>query len=217
MSSVLTISKDITTLAQVQQKLGLVLSKDLHFFDEWLGELPDLSEAEQVRLEQVRQNYLYQVSRGLLLEETIKLVVLSPLLELAGFCQAPSQFRAEVTVEVEALGEEDEILRGRIDALVLVERLWIVLIESKKTTFDVEVALPQALAYMGATPDRSLPLYGLVTNESSYLFVKTLGGQYGVSDVFTARSPYRNSLPEVLRVLKYLGQLIIADGSSSSV
>ena len=63
---------------------------------------------------------------------------------------------------------------GRIDGLVLLEKLWIVLIEAKKTTLDVEVALPQTLAYMAAAPDRSLPLYGMVTNGSSYLFVKTL-------------------------------------------
>ncbi|MEM6425998.1 MAG: hypothetical protein AAF728_12705 [Cyanobacteria bacterium P01_D01_bin.128] len=90
----------------------------------------------------------------MLLEETIRLVILSPLLELAGFYSTPYKFRAEVPVEIEAQGDNDEILRGRIDGLALLERLWVVVLEAKKTTFDLEVALPQTLAYMTASPNR---------------------------------------------------------------
>jgi hypothetical protein len=136
------------------------------------------------------------------------MVVLSPLLELAGFYQSHYKFRAEFPVEIQALGENDEILRGRIDTLVLQERLWIVLIESKRTTFDLELALPQALAYMAASPDSARPLYGMVTNGSSYLFIKTQDRYYAISDLFSTRSPYRNNLYEVLKILKHLGQLL---------
>ncbi|WP_260446161.1 MULTISPECIES: hypothetical protein [unclassified Nostoc] len=65
--------------------------------------------------------------------------MLSPLLELAGFYQAPYRFKTEVSVDIVAQGDNDEILRGRIDVLVLQGKLWIVLIESKKTTFDLEL------------------------------------------------------------------------------
>jgi hypothetical protein len=155
------------------------------------------------------------VEDGALLEETIKMVVLSPLLELAGFYQAPYKFRAEVSIEIE-VNDGEEILRGRIDALVLQEKLWIVLIESKKTPFDLELAVPQALAYMAAkpsseaSPSQNRPLYGLVTNGSSFLFVKTQGQSYGVSDLFSTRSRHRSGLPEVLKILKHLGRLAIA-------
>lgn len=182
----------------------MTLTRNNDFFTEWMTELPALSQAELARLEQVRQNYLYQISDGVLLEETVKMVVLSPLLELAGFYQAPYKFKTEVSVEVEAIGDNDEILRGRIDALVLQAKLWIVLIESKKTIFDLEVAIPQALAYMAANPEPNQVLYGMVTNGSSSLFVKTSGKQYGISDIFTTRSQYRNNLNEVLRILKRL-------------
>ena len=205
----LAISDDITTLQQVEQKLGLTLTEDSQFFTEWMEELPALTELEQSRLEQVRRNYLYQVSDGILLEETIKMVVLSPLLELAGFYQAPYKFRAEVSVQIAALGDQDEILRGRIDALVLQDKLWIVLIESKKTTLDLELAIPQALGYMGACPESVQPLYGMVTNGSSYLFLKTLRKQYSVSDLFSTRSLYRSNLFEVLKILKRFGYLIV--------
>ncbi len=209
MTRSLAIGENITTFRQVQEKLGLTLSEDSQFFTEWMAELPALSDTEQARLEQVRRNYLYQVSDGILLEETIKMVVLSPLLELAGFYQAPYKFRTEVPVEIEAEGDNGEILRGRIDALVLQDKLWIVLIESKKTTFDLELAIPQTLAYMAAHPEPEQPLYGMVTNGSSYLFVKTLSKQYGISDLFATRSQYRNNLYEVLRILKHLGRLIL--------
>jgi hypothetical protein len=209
MTRSLAIGEDITTFRQVQEKLGLTLSDDSQFFTEWMAELPALSEAEQARLDQVRRNYLYQISDGILLEETIKMVVLSPLLELAGFYQPPYKFRTEFSVEIEAEGDNEEILRGRIDALVLQGKLWIVLIESKKTTFDLELVIPQTLAYMAAHPEPEQPLYGMVMNGSSYLFIKTLGKQYGISDLFATRSQYRNNLYEVLRILKHLGRLIV--------
>ncbi|MGC1216822.1 MAG: type I restriction endonuclease subunit R [Phormidesmis sp.] len=208
MSQISAISESITTFGQVEQKLGLSLSDEPDFFLEWNATLPDLTAAERSRLDAVRKNYLYQISDGALLEETIKLVILSPLLELAGFYSTPYRFRAEVPVEMEALGDNDEILRGRIDGLALLEQLWIVVIESKKTTFDLEMALPQTLAYMAASPKPELPLYGMVANGSSYLFVKTLGDRYGVSDLFGTRSQSRNNLYEVLKILKHLGSLL---------
>ncbi|MFP4124526.1 hypothetical protein [Coleofasciculus sp.] len=40
------------------------------------------------------------------------------------------------------------------------------------------------------------------------MFIKTLGKQYGISDLFATRSHYLNNLYEVLRILKHLGRLI---------
>ena len=95
MTTNIAIAENITTLRQVEEKLGLKLSNERQFFTEWMDDLPPLSEAEETRLEQVRQNYLYQIGDGSLLEETIKMVVLSPLLELAGFYQSPYRFKAQ--------------------------------------------------------------------------------------------------------------------------
>jgi hypothetical protein len=94
MAQILAISESITTFRQVEQKLGLSLSDDPDFFLEWSRDLPRLTAVERSRLDEVRKNYLYQISDGALLEETIKLVILSPLLELAGFYAAPYKFRA---------------------------------------------------------------------------------------------------------------------------
>jgi hypothetical protein len=208
-ATILTITETIKTLGQIEEKLGIRLSDDRTFFLEWLNLPATLSNSDRDRLDRIRQNYLYQSTDGILLEETIKLVLLSPLLELAGFYQSPYKFRAEVSAEVEAIGDTDEILRGRIDALVLQNRLWIVLIESKKATFDLELALPQTLAYMAANPQPERPLFGMITNGSSYLFVKLLDRQYGTSDLFATRSQHRNNLYEVLEILRHFGSLAI--------
>ncbi len=213
MTKNLAIAEEMTTFRQVQEKLGLTLAENNQFFTEWMTTKLPLNELEIARLEQVRSNYLYQISDGILLEETVKMVVLSPLLELAGFDQSPNRFKTEVSVEISALGDNDEILRGRIDALVLQGRLWIILIESKKTTFDLEIAIPQTLAYMAANLDSETAFYSMVTNGSSHLFVKTLGNQYGISDIFSTRSQYRSNLYEVLKIIKYLGDLITSSAS----
>jgi hypothetical protein len=169
MAQVIAIAEGMSTFRQVEEKLGLRLAEDPQFFLEWTEVAIALTDLEQARLEQVRRNYLYQLSNGILLEETIKMVVLSPLLELAGFYQSPYKFRAEVPVEIQALGEQDEILRGRIDALVLQEQLWITLIESKRATFDLELALPQALTYMAAAPNLTHPVYGMILSTGQKL------------------------------------------------
>jgi hypothetical protein len=216
MTTLLAITDDIKTLGQVETKLGITLSEDADFFTEWLAAKGELAETDRHRLDQVRRNYLYQSSDGTLLEETIKMVILSPLLELAGFYQAPYKFRAEVSVEVTALGDHDEILRGRIEALVLQEQLWVILIEAQKTIFDLELALPQTLTYMAANPRPGQPLCGLITNGSSYQFIKLGDHQYSVSDSFSTRwsttdrrsSAPRNNLYNVLQILRHLGQTL---------
>ena len=54
MTTNIAIAENITTLRQVEEKLGLKLSDERQFFTEWMADLPQLSEAEEIRLEQVR-------------------------------------------------------------------------------------------------------------------------------------------------------------------
>ena len=56
-----------------------------------------------------------------------------------------------------ATEDEGEVIRGRIDVLVLRDRLWILALEAKRSDFDVTVGMGQALAYLLANPDRELP------------------------------------------------------------
>jgi hypothetical protein len=68
---------------------------------------------------------------------------------------------------------------------------------------------------MAANPQPERPLFRMIVNGSSYLFVKLLGDslrdgkaeRYGTSDLFATRSQHRNNLYEVLVILRHLGQL----------
>jgi hypothetical protein len=211
MTETVTIERTLKTFSQLQTQFNLQRTIDDQFFREWLNLDNSLTGSEQQILDEIQQKYFYQLSDGQLGEETIKLIVLSPLLDLAGFFEPPFRFTTEPTVQITA--ERDEIIyRGRIDALVLLERLWVVVIESKETSFSLEIALPQTLAYMLAHPNRQRPVFGMVTNGGNFIFVKLQHQefpQYELSSVFSLL-PRRNQLYEVLQILKRLGQMAIA-------
>ncbi|MEH2171856.1 hypothetical protein [Nostoc sp.] len=119
------------------------------------------------------------------------------------------RIKAESSVEL-ILDDDEEILRGQIDVLVLQDRLWVIVLESKKTTLLVWSAVPQTLAYMMANPNPCKPLFGMVMNGDDILFVKvtqTNTPQYDLSRVFAPFASARE-LYAVLQILKRIGQLI---------
>ena len=207
MADTIAIERNLKTLGQLQTEFGLKRAETEDFFREWQTELPEISAIAQALLDEIKQQYFYQLSQGQLGEETIKLIVLSPLLKAAGFYDPP--FRAETTVEFSVVGE-DKTYRGRVDALVLQEQFWVVVIESKETSFSLELALPQALAYMLASPNLEKPVYGMVTNGGNFIFLKLQSSEastrcYELSDIFSLL-PRRNQLYEVLAILKKFGE-----------
>ncbi len=64
----------------------------------------------------------------------------------------------------------EEILRGRIDFLVVSKNLWIAVLESKGTEINLDMAIPQTLAYMMANPDVEKPVFAMVTNGGEFFF-----------------------------------------------
>ncbi|BDI15382.1 hypothetical protein ANSO36C_11840 [Nostoc cf. commune SO-36] len=116
----------------------------------------------------VRRRYLYHRAGGDLLKGTVILLLVSPILALSGFYDPPFKIKAESSVEL-TLDDGEEILRGRIDVLVLQDQLWVMVLESKKTTLSVWSAVPQALAYMMANPNPSKAVFGMVTNGDDLL------------------------------------------------
>ena len=87
-----TIQAQDISLEELQENFGLQLTTDSQFFREWQDNLPSLTDEEKRCLERVSSNYFNLVNRRPLLEEGVKMVVLSPLLDLAGFFQAPLLF-----------------------------------------------------------------------------------------------------------------------------
>ncbi|KKD36951.1 type I restriction endonuclease [Limnoraphis robusta] len=204
MTQIQTITEVFTCLAEVETRLNLRQNKDLLFFPEWYDQLPSLTPAEENSLDRVQNSYLYNSSEGSLTEATVNLIVISPLLYLAGFCDPPFKIQAEKTVEVTA-ADNNNIYRGRIDVLVLKNQFWLGIIESKQTRFSFSVALPQILAYMMGNPNSEQPIFGLVTNGDHFLFLKLIkqpDAEYSLSTDFSIYGLPENELYQVLKVMK---------------
>ncbi|MBV9389073.1 MAG: restriction endonuclease subunit R [Chroococcidiopsidaceae cyanobacterium CP_BM_ER_R8_30] len=195
-------------LHDLKAKFGLQRVEDELFFPEWLNDLPELTDSEQQALARVKRNYLYLLEYPVM-ESIVKMVVLSPLLDLAGFYEPPFRVDGEVNVRVSA-ADEGEVIQGSIDVLVIQEVLWVTVIEAKNSEFSLTKAISQALAYMLASPKRDRPLFGVVLNGSEFLFIKLVFGdvpKYGLSDVFSLLNR-GNDLYPVLQILKRFITLI---------
>jgi hypothetical protein len=204
------ITDTIKSLSDLQVRCNLRQADDDRFFSEWVEDLPNLNERERAGIERLKQRYDYHRFDGLLLEGTINLVVVSPLLELAGFLDPPFRLRSPYGISLE-LDDPEETIRGFIDVLVVQERLWILVVESKRTSIPVPAALPQLLAYMLANPQRERSTFGIATNGDEFVFLKLSQGeapQYDMSRTFSL-FPRRHELSEVLRILKRLGQAVL--------
>jgi len=216
MTKVIAATDACKILAAVETRFALSRSDDSSFFSEWRGTLPELSVLEQDRLHLIWQRLHYHRADGDLLEGSVMLRVASPLLELAGFYDPPFKLKAEATVEI-AVDDGEKILRGRIDALILQQNLWVLVLEAKKTTISTRSALPQALAYMLANTQLAQPTFGMMTNGDDVLFVK-LGSkpnpQYGLSRGFSLYT-LLEELQSALQILKQIGATI-HDSSQSA-
>lgn len=199
-------TKAITNLNEAHAKFNLSQTADNNFFTEWFEDLPILTDNEKESLKQLTNRYLYYTADGAITKSTVNVIILSPLLELMGLCDPPFKIRSEqlVKVEIENADEEETLLEGFIDTLVVQNRLWVVLIESKRYGFSVMQALPQTLAYMMANPNPEIPVFAMISNGEDYVFVKLLqqARQYALSNKFTLSNPQKNELYEVIQVLK---------------
>jgi hypothetical protein len=210
MVSTQAITDKIKSFSDLEKRCNLRQASDDQFFREWVEDLPELREQEQLGVARIKRRYDYHRVDGLLLEGTVNLIVISPLLEVAGFLDPPFRVRSPYGIFLE-LEDPDEPVRGFIDALVVQEQLWILLVESKRTSVPVPAALPQLLAYMLATPQSDKPAFGMATNGDEFVFLKLVNGeapQYDVSRTFSL-FPRRHELGEVLRIMKRLGQVIL--------
>ena len=203
-----TIAAQDITINDLKTKFNLQHTDERLFFREWQDNLPEVSESEKQLLERIKTNFLNLIEYPPMLENAVKMVVLSPLLDLTGFYQRPLRISTERQVEIIS-EDEGTIVKGKIDVLVLQEQLWILVIEAKKAQFSLEPGIPQALAYMLDNPHPEKTIFGLVTNGSNFIFIKLIKQErslYALSDEFTLRRA--NDLYIVLSILKQLGKLV---------
>lgn len=205
------ITKAITNLNEAHDKLNLSQTADLQFFTEWFEDLPEITDSEKELLNRLKNQYLYYAADGEISENTINRIMVSPLLELIGLFDVPFKIRGEKYVKVE-IDNGDTVLEGFIDAVVVQNRLWVVVIEEKRFNVNVLQALPQTLAYMMANPNPEIPLFGVMTTGDDYIFIKLNQQvrQYALSDKFTAISrDENNNLYRVVRVMKRITDLLV--------
>jgi hypothetical protein len=202
-----TIAARSVKLHDLKSKFGLERVEDDSFFSEWLENLPELSEVDRQSLDHTKRNYLYLLEYPVM-GSIVKMVVLSPLLDLAGFYAPPFRVDGEISVKVSAI-DEGEVVQGSIDVLVIQEQIWVTVIEAKNSEFSLTKALPQALAYMLAQPKAEKPTFGMILNGSEFLFIKMAGNspRYALSNTFSLLNR-GNDLYSVLQILRRLGGAI---------
>ncbi len=122
------------SLYELEEKFGLQLVKNTDFFPEWTNDLLSLNDAENSSLERVKSNYLNLTQRRPMSEEAVKMVVLSTLLDLAGFYQPPFEIETEKSTDICA-EDESILVKGNIDILVILKRLWVLVYRIKKHYF----------------------------------------------------------------------------------
>jgi hypothetical protein len=197
------------TLHDVEEKFNLQQVDDEQFFQEWQGDLPSVTDAEKEWLDRVKANFLY-LAKYPMHEEIVKMVVLSPLLSLAGFYSYPFRPVAEKQVEI-VVEDKEEIVRGKIDVLVLHQQLWVTTIEAKRKRFNVLEALPQTLFYIMGSPNTDKPTFGFLTNGTEFLFLKLIKQNTphsALSSQLFSLINRGNDLYSVVGVLKRLGDLV---------
>jgi hypothetical protein len=196
------------TLRDLINHFELQFVEDKQFFREWQENLGAISDQEQELLDKIKTGYFNLLNYPPFLETSVRMTVLDPLLFIGNFYLSPFHIKAEESVEI-ITNDQDLIIKGRLDTLILKDQLWVMIIESKRVIYSVEAGLAQLLAYLMANPHQKRPNYGMLTNGSEFLFVKLLWeGKplYGTSRLFSMRNP--GDLYEVLKILKHLCKLI---------
>lgn len=203
-------AKDID-LRYLINNFGLQLVQDDQFFSEWQENLPEITDLDKQLLDKVKAGYFNLLNYPPLLEDVIRMAILDPLLFIGDFYLAPFYVKSEEPVDI-AVEDEETLVKGRIDTLVLKDQFWVMVIESKRASFSIEAGLSQILAYMLANPHPEKPSFGMITTGGSFIFIKLVKAetpQYATSDIFDIRNR-GNELYSVLSILKKLSQLVIS-------
>jgi hypothetical protein len=86
-------------IAEAEQKFGLSRSELKDFFTEWCDDLPEINSSDRASLEILWRRYIYHRSGGHLLESTVMLLLVSPLLTITGLYDPPFLLKTEESVK----------------------------------------------------------------------------------------------------------------------
>jgi len=203
-------AKDID-LRYLIENFSIQLVLDDSFFPEWQENLLEINDLDKQLLDKVKMGYLNLLNYPPLLEDVVRMAIVDPLLFIGDFYLAPFYVKSEESIDI-AVPDEDVIIKGRMDTLVLKEQLWVMIIESKRASFSIEEGLAQILAYMLGNLSTDKSSFGMIATGSEFIFVKLVKGNpscYALSKGFLMRNP-GNELYDVLTILKRLTQLVSA-------
>jgi len=201
------IQAKILTLRDVKTKFNLQLSEDEQFFREWIDDLPEITDEEKRYLDKIKVGYINSAQYPMI-EDTVKMVVLAPLLFLADFFLTPFHIESEKSVELLTV-DEGILVRGSIDILLLIESFWVVAIEAKRAQYSLEAGLPQLLFYILSNPNPDRPTFGLLSNGSNFRFIKLVKQdtpQYALSYEFVIDRA--QDFYEVFRIFKRIAAVV---------
>ena len=202
-----TIQAKTLTLRDVKTKFNFQLAEDEQFFREWIDDLPDITDEEKRYLDKIKVGYINSAQYPMI-EDTVKMVVLAPLLFLADFFLTPFHIESEKSVELLTV-DEGILVRGSIDILLLIESFWVVAIEAKRAQYSLDAGLPQLLFYMLSNPNPDRPTFGLLTNGSNFRFIKLVKQdtpQYALSYEFVIDRA--QDFYEVFRIFKRIAAVV---------
>ena len=175
-----TLQAKILTLNEVHQLRDLQPSVQRVRFTDVLN-LPDLTEWEMAEMAEIRIDFQAYWQAGKVLEGQVQLLVLAPLLRLAGYYRSPIQLSLEQAIAEIMLDDEDAKITGRLDLLAArrgaVTPLWVLVVESKNSQVDALNGLPQLLTYASQSLTSQESVWGLATNGFSYYFVRLISGE----------------------------------------
>jgi hypothetical protein len=146
-------------------------------FESYLS-LPNLASHELSELAQIRDRFLRYLTLGKVSEGQARELSVAPLLQLAGYHNAPIYLRIEEEIDRIYIESEETHITGRFDIVAVnreeksgpISPLWILVIESKNIEASEYVGTAQLLAYAHGTLEQQGCLWGLVTNGATYQF-----------------------------------------------
>lgn len=165
------------TLRQIHQLLHLEQQFD-GSFTPWLS-LEPLTDFEQQELTQIQADFRAYLIDGKVLEGQIKLLVIAPLLRLAGFYRSPIKISLELDIAEIVVEDEDTKITGRLDILAVNKEqptatdiaFWLLVIEAKNSAINSLEGLPQLLTYAHSSLKHQESVWGLTTNGMQYQFI----------------------------------------------
>lgn len=144
-----------------------------------LMSLETLTEVEQQKVEEIRNNFDNYYSWGKISEGQVKFLTLAPLMWLAGFYKPPIKITLEENIAEILIEDKDTNIKGRMDILAvnkiaaktITTPFWILVIEAKNSSVEALEGLPQLLTYAYKSLEHQESVWGLTTNGLRYQFV----------------------------------------------